>query len=309
MTTLLYTHPSCVEHETGAHHPERPARLTAIYEVLDDDEFKTLERREPPRASEQQLNLVHPESYVEFIMQSFPRDGITMLDADTSVSPGSKEASLRAVGAVCAAVDAVIGGEADNAFCAIRPPGHHAEPTRSMGFCIFNNVAIGAEHARQAHGLERAAVVDFDVHHGNGTQAAFYDGPDLFYASTHQAPLYPGTGAESERGVAGNIVNRPLPAGAGSAEFRMAMEDHILPKLRDFSPDIVFISAGFDGHADDPLAGLQLREDDYAWITEELLEVAKDACGGRLVSTLEGGYDLDALARSVGVHVRTLMAA
>ena len=309
MTTLLYTHPSCLEHETGAHHPERPARLNAIYAVLDGADFAALDRREPPRASEQQIGLVHPESYIAFVMESIPENGITMLDADTSVSPGSREAALRAAGAACAAVDAVFSGEAGNAFCAVRPPGHHAEPTRPMGFCVFNNVAIGAEHARKTHGLQRAAVVDFDVHHGNGTQAMFFDDPDLFYASTHQAPLYPGTGAEYERGVAGNIVNRPLPAGAGSAEFRAAMEKHILPSLRAFGPDFVFISAGFDGHADDPLAGLRLREDDYAWITEELLQLAADTCGGRLVSMLEGGYDLDALGRSVGAHVRALMAA
>src|SRR3546814_549995 len=208
-----------------------------------------------------------------------------------------------------AAVDAVMAGEADNAFCAVRPPGHHAEPDRAMGFCLFNNVAVGALHARAVHGLNRIAVVDFDVHHGNGTQAAFWSDPDLFYASTHQSPLYPGTGSARERGVNANIVNVPLPTAAGSQQFRQAMRDFVVPALTSFQPEVLFVSAGFDAHGEDPLAGLDFTEDDYAWATGELLALARSACGGRLVSVLEGGYNPSALGRSVAAHVRALLQA
>ncbi len=220
----------------------------------------------------------------------------------------SGEAALRAAGAVCAAVDAVVGGAARNAFCAVRPPGHHAERARAMGFCLFNNVAIGAAHARAVHGLDRVAVVDFDVHHGNGTQAIFAADADLFFASTHQYPFYPGTGGRDETGV-GNIVNVPLAAGSGSDEFRQAMTGEILPALRGFAPDMVCVSAGFDAHVDDPLAQLRFTEDDYDWATREIAKAADECCDGRLVSTLEGGYDLAALGRSCATHVRALMAA
>jgi len=220
--------------------------------------------------------------------------------------PLTGKAALRAVGAVCAAVDAVVGGEAANAFCAVRPPGHHAEPARAMGFCLFNNVAIGARHARAVHGLARVAVVDFDVHHGNGTQAAFEADATLFYASTHQSPLYPGTGGREERGV-GNIVNLPLPPGTDSVGFRRAVADELLPALDEFAPELILVSAGFDAHAADPLAGLALTEADFAWITEALLVLAGRHCGGRLVSVLEGGYDLDALAASAAAHIGALM--
>jgi acetoin utilization deacetylase AcuC-like enzyme len=252
--------------------------------------------------------LAHPASFVEAVLGTIPPAGRHELDADTLVSPGSGEAALRAAGAVVAAVDAVVGGKAKNAFCAVRPPGHHAEAAQAMGFCIFNNIAIGALHARVAHGLARVAVIDFDVHHGNGTQHLFERDPSLFYASTHQWPLYPGTGAAEERGV-GNVVNAPLPSHSGSVEFRAAFERKILPALDRFAPELVLISAGFDAHQDDPLASLMLTEDDYAWVTAALAEVARTHAKGRIVSALEGGYDLRALAASAAVHVRALMDA
>ncbi len=307
MTTLLYTHEACFDHDTGRQHPERPARLKAVLDALAGDGFAALERRVAPRAELAQLARVHPRDYVEQVLAAIPAQGIAHLDADTAVSPGSGEAALRAAGAVCAAVDAVMGGEATNAFCAVRPPGHHAEPATPMGFCLFNNVAVGAEQARAAHGLKRIAVVDFDVHHGNGTQALFEADPDLFYASTHQSPLYPGTGHADERGV-GNIVNAPLPPMAGSAEFRAAMSRIVLPALADFAPDFLIISAGFDAHRDDPLASLNFTEDDYGWATSELIGIAEACCGGRIVSALEGGYDLHALGASAAAHVKALMA-
>ena len=254
------------------------------------------------------LAWAHDEKLVDAILTSVPSEGRVAIDADTVMSPASGEAARRAAGAVAAAVDAVFGGEADNAFCAVRPPGHHAEPRRPMGFCLFNNVVIGAERARRTHGLTRIAVIDFDVHHGNGTQAAFESDGDLFFGSTHQWPLYPGTGAASETGV-GNIVNAPLSPGTSSAGFRDAMESRMLPALRAFRPEMILISAGFDAHRDDPLANLELVEDDYRWITTELSRLAGELCDGRVVSTLEGGYDLRALGASAAAHVETLMAA
>jgi acetoin utilization deacetylase AcuC-like enzyme len=307
MTTLLYTHAACFDHDTGRQHPERPARLKAVLDALMGAEFAALERRDAPCAELAQIARVHPMAYVEQVLGAIPPQGIAHLDGDTAVSPGSGEAALRAAGAVCAAVDAVMAGEASNAFCAVRPPGHHAEPTIPMGFCLFNNVAVGAEQARAVHGLKRVAVMDFDVHHGNGTQAMFESDPDLFYASTHQSPLYPGTGHSSEHGV-GNIVNAPLPPMAGSAEFRAAMTRIVLPALADFAPDFLIISAGFDAHRDDPLASLNFTEEDYAWVTTELMGVARACCAGRVVSALEGGYDLRALGASAAAHVRALMA-
>jgi acetoin utilization deacetylase AcuC-like enzyme len=307
MSTILYTHPACAEHDMGPMHPESPARLKAILEALNAGEFDALERREAPAAEIDQIARVHPRSYVERILAAVPESGFVQLDPDTAVCPRSGEAALRAAGAVCAAVDDVMAGKAGNAFCAVRPPGHHAEPSRSMGFCLFNNVAVGAEQARAVHGLDRVAVVDFDVHHGNGTQAMFWDDENLFYASTHQSPHYPGTGNAGERGVAGNIVNAPLPPDTGSAGFRQAMLGVILPALAEFGPEFLLVSAGFDAHAADPLASLELNEEDFAWATRELMNIANVHCGGRLVSTLEGGYDLAALARSTAAHVRTLM--
>jgi acetoin utilization deacetylase AcuC-like enzyme len=308
MTTLLYTHPACLEHDPGSHHPESPARLRAVLAALSGPQFAALKRREAPEAAIDDLLRVHPRRHVERILKAVPNSGHVAIDADTVLSPASGRAAQRAAGAVIAAVDAVVAGEADNAFCAVRPPGHHAEPNRAMGFCLFNNAAIGALRARDVHGLERVAVVDFDVHHGNGTQAAFEADESLFYASTHQYPLYPGTGAATETGV-GNIVNAPLRPMSGSGPFRRAIGERVLPALDDFRPELVLISAGFDAHQDDPLAQLMLDEADYAWVTEKLVEIAGRHARGRIVSTLEGGYDLAALGASAAAHVRALMAA
>ena len=309
MTTLLYTHPSCIEHDPGQYHPETPARLKAVLEALAGPDFAALDRREAPEAAVDDLRRVHPPRFIERLLAAVPQAGHVGIDADTVMSPGSGSAALHAAGAVTAAVDAVIAGEAANAFCAVRPPGHHAEPDRAMGFCLFNNVAVGALRAKQVHGLGRIAVVDFDVHHGNGTQACFWDDGDLFYGSTHQSPLYPGTGSMGETGAAGNIVNVPLPPMSGSAQFRQGMERIILPALDAFRPDMVMISAGFDAHRSDPLAQLLLEEADYTWATEQLLDIARRHAGGRVVSTLEGGYDLAALGASAAAHVRALMSA
>src|SRR3984957_9944850 len=309
MTTLLYTHPSCLEHDPGQYHPESSARLEAVLGALSAPEFAALDRREAPRAALDDLIRVHPRPFVDRLLAAVPQAGHVGVDADTVMSPRSGEAALRAAGAVAAAVDAVVAGEAANAFCAVRPPGHHAEPNRAMGFCLFNNVAVGAWRAQQVHGLARIAVVDFDVHHGNGTQARFWGDARLFYGSTHQSPLYPGTGAAGETGVAGNIVNVPLRPMSGSAQFRQGMERVLLPALDAFAPEMVLISAGFDAHRSDPLAQLMLEEADYIWATEQLLAVARRHAAGRVVSTLEGGYDLGALGASAAAHVRVLMSA
>jgi len=306
MTTLLFYHPAFLKHDTGVGHPESPERLRAILKALEGDDFITLERREAPSASREQLQLVHPESYVSQVLSAIPKTGYMELDADTIASPGSGEAALRAAGAVCAAVDAIMAEEGDNAFCAVRPPGHHAEPTRSMGFCLFNNIAIGALHARAAYGLKKVAVIDFDVHHGNGTEGVFRDDADLFYGSTHQWPHYPGSGAKEDRGR-GNIFNEPLLAGSGGEAFRAAYGEVILPALDAFAPEFIFISAGFDAHADDPLASLSLHEADYAWVTTEMMDIASRHSSARIVSALEGGYNLAALAASVSAHIKALM--
>jgi acetoin utilization deacetylase AcuC-like enzyme len=309
MTTLLYTHPSCLEHDPGQYHPETPARLKAVLDALSTPEFAGLQRREAPEAALDDLTRVHPQLFVERLLAAVPTAGHVGIDADTVMSPQSGTAALHAAGAVAAAVDAVISGEADNVFCAVRPPGHHAEPNRAMGFCLFNNVAVGALRARQVHGLARVAVVDFDVHHGNGTQACFWDDASLFYGSTHQWPLYPGTGSSGETGVADNIVNVPLPPMSGSQAFRLGMTRTLLPALDAFAPEMMLISAGFDAHRNDPLAQLLFEDDDYTWATERLLDIARQHAGGRVVSTLEGGYDLIALGASAAAHVRVLMSA
>ncbi len=309
VTTFLFSHPVCQEHDPGRGHPECPERLKVVLNALNRDLFKTLERRNAPKATLDQIARVHDRKHAEKVLSTIKEHGHGSLDGDTHFSPNSGEAALRAAGAVCAAVDAVMAGETQNAFCAVRPPGHHAERAAAMGFCLFNTVAIGAEHARKAHNLNRVAVVDFDVHHGNGTQAMFWNNEGLFLGSTHQSPLYPGSGYTTETGVSGNIVNAPLPPNAGSDEFREAMERIIFPDLNNFDPEFLFISAGFDAHTDDPLASLNFTDDDYHWATEQLCSVAAKRCDGRIVSTLEGGYNLEALAQSVAAHVKALMAS
>ncbi len=308
LATALYTHQACLEHDTGPGHPERIQRLSAILRLLDDPLFGALIRRDAPQATRVQLERVHTHAYVDEVFAAVPDMGRAELDGDTVLSPGSGEAALRAAGAVAAAVQAVMAGEIKNAFCAVRPPGHHAERDLAMGFCIFNNVAVGAAEAIAACGLERVAIVDFDVHHGNGTQHIFAADPRVLYVSTHQSPLYPGTGARHEKGV-GNICNAPLAPYAGSAEFRDAVEEIVLPAIERFRPEFLLISAGFDGHRADPLAALELETEDFAWVTEQLCALAASVCGGRVVSTLEGGYDLNALAESAAAHVVALQQA
>ncbi len=310
MPTALITHPACLGHDTGPYHPECADRLRAVLAALETAEFADLLREAAPHATAEQLTRVHPADYVEAILSIRPADGeMVQLDADTPMSAGSAEAALRAAGAAVAGVDAVMEGWARAAFAAVRPPGHHAEPSRPMGFCLFNNAAVAALHARGRWGIQRVAVVDFDVHHGNGTQAMFASDPDLFYASSHQHPCYPGTGEAWERGVASNIINAPLRPGSDGAAFRAAWSNTILPELDRFAPGLLIVSAGFDAHKADPLAQLRVETADYAWITKELLGIAARHCGGRMVSVLEGGYDLEALAASAAAHVRTLMQA
>jgi acetoin utilization deacetylase AcuC-like enzyme len=308
MTTLIYTHSDCLDHRPGQGHPESPARLLAVVEALKSPEFEAAQWREAPLGSREQVLLVHDEAYLDFVESTSPRQGLRALDSgDTVMSPGTLRAVLRCVGAACAGVDAVVGAEASNVFCATRPCGHHAESNRAMGFCVYNQAAIAALYAREQHGLRRIAVVDFDVHHGNGTQHTFWDDADLFYGSSHQWPFYPGTGARVEQGVAGNIVNVPLARGADSATFRVRMEDELLPALREFAPELLVVSAGFDAHEKDPLGGLSFSDDDFRWITRELMAVADDTAGGRVVSILEGGYSLEGLASGAAAHLRALM--
>src|SRR5947199_3005589 len=307
MATLLITHPASLEHVTPAGHPERPDRLRAVARALAGDRFKALTRAEASAAAFETIALCHPMDYIEALRDATPKEGIVHLDADTAMSPGSFEAALRGAGGAVDAVDAVIGGKARNAFVAIRPPGHHTETARPMGFCLFNNAAIAARHAQKAHGIARAAVVDFDVHHGNGSQDIFWSDATVMYGSTHQMPLYPGTGATNERGEHNTIVNAPLRPGDGGEAFRAAFETVILPRLRDFRPDLIVISAGFDAHMRDPLANLNLLEPDFDWATRKLMEVADASADGRVVSVLEGGYDLEGLANSVAAHVAALM--
>lgn len=307
MSTLIFTHPSYEHHENGPGHPECPERIRTVWQTLGKAPFDALERREAGEATVDELARVHERSYIEMVLSSVPEQGYTHLDGDTALSPGSRPAILRAAGAVRDAVDAIVGGEAANAFCAVRPCGHHAEPARAMGFCSFNNIAVGATHALATHGLERVAIVDFDVHHGNGTQTTASGEPRLMFASTHQSPLFPGTGAREERGQYNNIVNCPLPAGAGTEAFQSAMSSDILPAVEKFNPQLLMISAGFDAHERDPLAQLRFTADDFAWATRELMELADRCCEGRVVSALEGGYDMTGLAESCAAHVREFM--
>ena len=312
MTTLLVTHPCFVLHDTGEGHPERPDRMRAIDKVMAHPAFQGLSRIDAPLRQdvEATIALAHPAQYVAALKAARPSDGedAVRLDPDTVLSSGTWEPALRAVGAGMLAVDQVMSGRVKNAFCQVRPCGHHAETAKAMGFCLFNNVAIAARYAKAKHGAERVAIIDWDVHHGNGTQDIFWADKSVFFASTHQMPLYPGTGALGETGE-GNIWNAPLRPNDGGEQFRAAMEQRILPALRNFSPDLILISAGFDAHQADPLANLRFVEDDFAWGTEQLMEVAERHANGRVVSVLEGGYDLTALARSVAVHVNRLMGA
>jgi acetoin utilization deacetylase AcuC-like enzyme len=313
MATMFITHPACLGHHPPAGHPESPARLEAVLSAIKCHNFNGLEEVLAPLAERKALGLAHGADMVELILDQISpmaaEKGLVRIDADTAMSAGSAQAALRAAGAVIAAVDGVAKGQFANAFCAVRPPGHHAERNRPMGFCLFNNIAVGALHAREMHGFKRIAVVDFDVHHGNGTQDIFWNEPNLFYASTHQSPLYPGTGMTSEHGVADNILNVPLPEGADGKMFRAAFESRILPALDAFAPDFIFISAGFDAHRADPLAGLNLDESDFEWATREICKLASKHCNGRVVSALEGGYDLEALAASSVAHLRALTEA
>lgn len=311
MPTLLVTHPAYARHEMPRGHPERIDRILAVEAVLSDPAFAGLVREEAPEAPFDAIEMCHRADYVEKLRKLSPHDDEeeVYLDGDTSMSPGTLEAALRGAGGAMLAVDRVMAGEAANAFSASRPPGHHAETATAMGFCLFNNAAIAARHAQRRHGAERVAIIDFDVHHGNGTQDIFWADPSVLYASTHQMPLYPGTGAARETGEAGTIVNAPLAAGADGRAFREAFETTILPRITRFSPDLVIVSAGFDAHARDPLGGLELVEEDFDWVTARLLDAAGQSAGGKLVSVLEGGYDLTALASATAVHVGRLMTA
>ena len=306
MVTRLYSHPIYLEHLTPPGHPERPDRLRAIERALEDEKFAALDRAQAPEGDPATILYAHPESFVDKIRRAIPEEGVRSVDADTSVSPKSWLAALTAIGAANAAVDDVFSGRADNVFVASRPPGHHAEKTTAMGFCLFNNAAIAARHAQKTHGAERVAIVDWDVHHGNGTQDIFWDDPSVLYCSTHQMPLYPGTGAPNETG-AGNIVNAPLSPQTGSELFRDAFLSRVLPAVNDFAPDLVIISAGFDAHHRDPLAEINLTEADFDWATGQLMDSAARHAEGRLVSLLEGGYDLQGLAFSVAAHVGRMM--
>jgi len=309
MSCLFVTHWIYRKHITPDHHPEQPGRLLAIEQALADPEFDGLIRHQPKAATAERVALAHDPGLLRELASHIPEveGDLYWVDGDTCLSTHSLEAALHAVGGACEAVDLLFAGKARHAFCALRPPGHHATRGRAMGFCLFNNIAIAALHARRAHGVKRVAIVDFDVHHGNGTQDIFSEDADLLYASTHQYPLFPGSGAEDETGV-GNLVNRPLAPGSGGAAFRAAYTDGILPRLRAFKPQLVLASAGFDGHRLDPLANLNLEVEDYVWLTRELLNLAREYADGRLIYMLEGGYHLAALADSVAAVVRELQS-
>jgi acetoin utilization deacetylase AcuC-like enzyme len=309
MSTLLITHPAFLEHLTPLGHPERPDRLRAIERALEAEKFQTLARSQAPLASLETIALCHPMEYITEVREASPREGLIHLDADTAMSPGTFEAALRAAGGAIHAVDEVLTKKAANAFVAARPPGHHAETARPMGFCLFDNAAIAARYSQQRYGVASAAIIDFDVHHGNGSQEIFWSDKTVMYCSTHQMPLFPGTGAVGETGEHNTIVNAPLRPGDGGAAFRAAFETRILPRLREFRPELVIISAGFDAHMRDPLANINLAEADFVWATQKIMDLADGCAGGRVISLLEGGYDLQALGNSVAAHVATLMHA
>ncbi len=305
MKVSVYTNADCLEHEPGPGHPESPLRLKAVLRALDDTGCAATVRFDSPKATREQLARVHLPAMLDALFLAAPVQGRVFLDADTAMSPRSLDAALCAAGAVCAAVDGVFSDSGRRAFCAVRPPGHHATHDTPMGFCLFNNVAVGAAHALATQPIERVAIVDFDVHHGNGTADIFHADPRVMYASTHQSPLYPGTGTASERG-AGNLVHVPLAAASGSSEFREAFTSRILPELDRFAPQLIMISAGFDAHRLDPLANLNLDAEDFAWVTEQLVAIADRHGQGRVVSSLEGGYSLTALHESTIAHVNAL---
>src|SRR6202012_3937627 len=309
MTTLLLKHRASLDHLTPPGHPERPDRIRAVEEVLGESRFDGLTRGEAPEGDLDLVALCHNEHYVEELRHIAPSSGLIYLDGDTSMSPGNWEAVMRGVGGAVAATDAVMAGTHNNAFVAVRPPGHHAEIGKPMGFCFFDNSASAARHAQRKYGIERAAVVDFDVHHGNGTQDIFWADPTVMYCSTHQMPLFPGTGASGERGEHDTIVNAPLRPDDGGPKFRAAFENVILPQLKKFSPELIIVSAGFDAHSRDPPPSLNLQAEDFGWVTRQLMDVADSSAGGRLVSVLEGGYDLQGLKESGAAHFPALMGA
>src|SRR5215475_2025470 len=309
MSTLLITHPACLDHLTPLGHPERPERLRAIENALEIEKFQSLARVQAPKAPLDVIALCHPPDYITQISEAVPMMGIVHLDADTAMSPGTFEAALRAAGGAIHAVDEVLTKKAANAFVAARPPGHRAETARPMGFCLFDNAAIAARYSQQTYGVATAAIIDFDVHHGNGSQEIFWSDKTVMYCSTHQMPLFPGTGAVGETGEHNTIVNAPLRPGDGGAAFRAAFETRILPRLKEFRPELVIISAGFDAHMRDPLANINLAEADFIWATQKIMDIADRYAGGRVVSLLEGGYDLQALGNSVAAHIATLMRA
>lgn len=309
MNTLLLTHPDCLAHDMGPGHPERPDRVRVVERILEHERFQTLIRDAAPLGTREAILRAHPETYFQALEEASPHQGLMRLDGDTAMSPKTFDAALRSVGGACFAVDEVMTRRVDNAFVVTRPPGHHAEHATAMGFCFFNNAAIAARHAQSVHGAERVAIMDFDVHHGNGTQDIFWSDKSVLYASTHEMPLYPGTGALSETGAYGTIVNAPLRAGDDGAAFRDAMTTRILPAIEAFAPDLIIISAGFDAHQRDPLANINLVEADFGWATGKLMEIADRRATGRVVSLLEGGYDLEALARSSAAHVMMLMGS
>ncbi len=305
MTLALISHPDCLGHIEIPGHAEQRARLTTVLEALDAARLNMVSVT-APLAKREALLLVHGADYVDQVLNCEPDEGWHKLDPDTALSPGSVNAALRAVGALIAGVDGVMANTFERAFCAVRPPGHHARPEAAMGFCLFNSVAIAAKYAQQHYGLKRVAVVDFDVHHGNGTQEMFWDEAGLLYASIHQADFYPGTGQAHEHGGQGRIINAPMPAGTGSTSWRQAYENTIHPALQSFSPELLLLSAGFDGHTDDPLAQFNLCSDDFSWITAKLVDLARETANGRVVSALEGGYDLSALGQCSVAHVKAL---
>ncbi len=306
MTTWIITHPDCLEHDAGTGHPESAARLRAILQALQHSTFEYVLREEAPLATVAQLEGAHDPTYVRSLLDSIPDEGFRHIDPDTRLCPASGDAARRAAGAVCHGVDGVLQGKAQRAFCAVRPPGHHAESDRAMGFCFFNNIAVGAAHATSQYGLERVAMIDFDVHHGNGTEEISRGRKRFHYFSTHQHPLFPGTGAPSAD-TPENIVNATLADGDGSEAFRRAFTETILPRLDALQPQLILISAGFDAHRSDPLATLQLDETDFAWATRELVAIAKEHCQGRVVSVLEGGYNTSVVGRCAAAHLEALM--